>query len=243
MNVEDIIARTVEVYATCNSYQDEGEVESRIVGETRATDSLASANPFATAFVRPDSFRFDYWESGLGPMKMGLHYVAWSEGGKYCYWSLLPVGKPETFKSIRTVVTGPTGISRGSARRIPALLIPSAPLCTEYALLSSEAVGKEPCFVLRRVENDEAETVWIEKSSGLVRQVVEQTIVRRPESSRFPEVLHQWSSFRRAGRNRFPLGDAVLCATKTMYRPVLNSPILPERFAFDPNAELGMQES
>lgn len=243
MDVEEIIARTVEVYATCDSYQDEGEAASTIVNDKQPEDRDASVCRFATAFSRPDSFMFDYWVHFAGQRLVAFHHVVWSEDGVYRKWSGPPTPREDNFRSMHMAVIGPTGESLGSARRIPSLLAPASPLHTEYSLLDSGHVDGVRCFVLRRDEGDESETLWIEESSGLVRQVEERTMIKRPELPTWYEVRHPWTSLRQTIVSRFPLSDPVPCETKTTYRPQLNCSIPSERFDYDPSADPGYRES
>ena len=175
MNAEEIIARTVEVYATCESYQDEGEVLSVGILGPRPIDRHTSIYPFATAFIRPDSFRFESWYQGLGPREDGTHYVVWSEDESLRSWWTVQPDEIKRHDSIQSATAGPTGVSCGSAHRVPSLLVPFSSLDTDYSLLRSEVCGQAPCFVLRRTQDDDTETLWVDESSGLILQVEERT--------------------------------------------------------------------
>ncbi len=57
MSAQEIIDRMAEVYASCRTYSDEGEVRTEYVGIPRLELTHQS---FFTAFVRPASFRFEF---------------------------------------------------------------------------------------------------------------------------------------------------------------------------------------
>src|SRR5256885_2078226 len=57
MSARQIIERMAEVYASCRTYSDEGEVSTEYV---RIQSLQTVRQPFSTAFIRPASFRFEF---------------------------------------------------------------------------------------------------------------------------------------------------------------------------------------
>jgi hypothetical protein len=117
MNPEQILAALAEVYATCGSYRDSGQVVTRFLDlGGRLTDT--SVKPFRTAFVRPGRFRFEYREEGQGD-----RCIVWSHGeATRTWWDVTP--GVEEHESLGVAVAGATGVSDESAHTVPALLLP-----------------------------------------------------------------------------------------------------------------------
>src|SRR6267378_3128150 len=57
MSAQQIIDRMAEVYGSCRTYSDEGEVRTEYLRVPRLEPMH---QPFSTAFVRPASFRFEF---------------------------------------------------------------------------------------------------------------------------------------------------------------------------------------
>ena len=56
----EILARTTHVYATCRSYQDEGEQRAITVDTYFTRSRRHRSNSFRNAFVRPSSMRVEH---------------------------------------------------------------------------------------------------------------------------------------------------------------------------------------
>lgn len=122
MNPQQILAATAEGYAACASYRDAGRVVTRFVspgGRTRT-----SVKPFATAFVRPSRFRFEYRER-FGDADEWDRYLVWAGGGHVRTWWTVRPGVEES-ASLGSALAAATGVSGGASRTVPALLMPGA---------------------------------------------------------------------------------------------------------------------
>jgi hypothetical protein len=120
MNPEQILAALAEVYAECGSYRDCGQVVTRFF---HADDNPGHTNvqPFTTAFVRPDRFRFEFRDQDDEEWK---RYIVWANSELIRTWWHLHDGV-EQEESLALALAGATGVSGGSAHTIPALLLPA----------------------------------------------------------------------------------------------------------------------
>ena len=121
MTPGQILVAMADVYATCPTYRDKGQVTTQFyrVGRHQARTDV---RPFATAFCRPDQFRFEYQDRSVFSDKCSRHIV-WANGSDVrTWWDVRPgVEKPE---SLGLALGAATGVSGGSAHTIPALLLP-----------------------------------------------------------------------------------------------------------------------
>src|SRR5262249_47398083 len=121
MNPEQILAALAEVYAECRSYRDAGRVVTRFLpaGDRRPHSSVRQ---FATAFVRPGRFRFEYRQR-YREEDAWDRYIVWAHGAEVRTWWDVRPGVEEA-KSLGMALAGATGVSGGSAHTVPALLLP-----------------------------------------------------------------------------------------------------------------------
>ena len=112
---KQVLDRMSKTYAGCKTYGDSGVVKTLFVQDT---GTRTVEIPFKTAFVRPGQFRFEY-KNGTD------RHIIWSKGKDVqTWWDLQPgIQKPE---SLQLAVAGATGVSSGSAARIPAMLMPDS---------------------------------------------------------------------------------------------------------------------
>lgn len=175
-------------YASCRSYRDTGMVKTTSV--TDENSSFGSELPFATAFVRPGRFRFQFTDTGLG--ERASAYIVWSDGAEVrSWWDAKPgVRRPA---SVREALEVATGISGGSSVRVPGLLMPDAlpegaPLIAPERIADADDRGvtcvrvrgksRQTPYTLtmgaRTVTvQDESVTLWIDPSTSLLRKVEE----------------------------------------------------------------------
>jgi hypothetical protein len=184
---ESIVLSMARVYRTCRSYRDSGEVR----GVVRVEGGRAgSSRPFATAFVRPDRFRFRFTDSGLGERTSS--YVVWIEPeGVRAWWDAQPGIRG--VESLKEALGTASGISGGSSTRVPSLLLPrqvgeGPPLATADRIDDGTDRGVA-CFRIKGrpravpytvttgghvlTVQDETVTLWIERSTFLLRKVEE----------------------------------------------------------------------
>ncbi len=120
LTAREILDRMEKTYGNCKSYSDSGVVKTVYIS---AEGKRTRERPFITAFVRPDRFRFEYRKDEEGDPKRETRYIVWRNGQEVeTWWDVRPgFAKPE---SLNMALAGATGVSGGSAHRIPALLLP-----------------------------------------------------------------------------------------------------------------------
>ena len=181
-----ILLEMEKTYAGCKSYRDTGRVTSLIL-----TDGgrAGGEKPFATAFVRPGRFRFQFTDTGLGGD--AAKYIVWSDGNEVLsWWDRQPgVRHPG---SLEDALAPAAEISGGVSVRVPALLLPQSlgrgPLLVAPQRLEDEAdrgvtcvriegKGRKTPYLLPSGPNrsvqvlDETFTLWIDKATHLLRKV------------------------------------------------------------------------
>jgi len=169
-----VLQAMAEKYAACRSYFDKGLVRTIFInldGSRRVDD-----RPFTTAFVRNDRFRYEFSQQ-MG--KREVHYIVWSDGSAAQTWWDIGSPKLKTM-TLGIALAGGTGISGSSASTIPTLLLPDQ--VNAYKLSALARSVREPDEVVDgvnciRVQGEfgfnrpQSITVWIEKQTGLVRQM------------------------------------------------------------------------
>lgn len=178
-----IVARMARAYANCQSYRDTGVVESRYVEKT---GRRTVEQPFSTAFVRPDHFRFEY-SSNEGGQKPYRYIICsqpkdsptwwdwiWSNTNDVqTWWDVQPGIK--TSKSLGFALGGATGVSGGSAPTTAALLLPgevwgSLTGLADLRLAADGKLGDVECFRIEGKYGNLPTTLWIEKETYLLRR-------------------------------------------------------------------------
>ncbi len=121
LTAEEILAHMAAQYAAAQTYRDEGTLTRTI----STPDQIFSTNQqFNTVFVRPDKFRFEYLDlPGQTVRETRIGYIVWRSGdelGSY-FWA-----RPEqrALSSLAEGLAGATGVSGGTAARVPHLLMP-----------------------------------------------------------------------------------------------------------------------
>jgi outer membrane lipoprotein-sorting protein len=187
-----VLSRMARTYAAARSYEDEGEVTVKFVGPVA---NLTVKKPFSTKFVRPNLYRYEFTEGAAAGAPR--RFVIWTDGapGRSRMWWTL---KPQTQEgSLMNAIASGTGISNGSAINVPSLLMPDVIQGSilsglkESKVVGDEAVDGVPCIKVEgKNARGDAQTVWIDKATSLVRKVfgtfqvpgaaVEQTTVYKP---------------------------------------------------------------
>ena len=166
-----ILDRVSKAYASCRTYRDSGSVKTVFV---RTDGKWTERRPFATAFVRPDRFRFEYREKRGDDDE--LRYIVWRQGKDVrTWWDLNPgIEKPS---SLGLALAGATGVSGGSAHTVPALLLPGEvggrllTSITDARRMGDAKLGETDCFRVQGTYVNAPVTLWIEKKSFLVRRM------------------------------------------------------------------------
>jgi len=182
---ETILLRMARAYRTIRSYRDSGEVSTTLL-----TDGGRAGNdrPFKTAFMRPDRFRFQFTDTGLGERSSA--YIVWTEGTEVrSWWDAQPgVRKAGTLQAALGVAAAPSG---GSSTRIPGLLLPRSigegPIVIAAERIQDGSDRGVTCFRIRGKSQktpytltmgtqtvtvqDESITLWIDRATLLLRKV------------------------------------------------------------------------
>lgn len=137
-------------------------------------------------------------------------YIVWSDGKEVqTWWDIKPgIQKPE---SLGLALGGATGVSKGSAATIPALLLPgevwgSITQISGAKLADDGHVGDYECFRIAGTYGRNPMTIWIDKKSHLIRRI----------------------------DNRF---ENLSIEQTTTYEPILDEQIPDELLEFNPPAE------
>lgn len=171
-----IIEKMATQYATASSYQDSGVVID-VNGDTFGQDSPALI--FKTYFERPHFFRTEWIERDNAQSREPWS-VVWNDGKQtWRYYSWDPTVKKET--NIGLGIAGATGISRGSAHTVLALLLEAVggfrlTETTNLSIIREEKFEGENCYVLRGYHPlNFPIDMWISKNDFLLRKTEKRT--------------------------------------------------------------------
>jgi outer membrane lipoprotein-sorting protein len=168
-----VLTRVNEVYAACQSYRDTGVARVTTIGGGM---SRQDSQPFATAFVRPDRFRFDFGGRGPRVGELWLRPVIWFDGTTVRAYSPGD-GQPRTYPSVTAALLDADAASAGTSVLIPRLLAPDAmPGQGITSLLHPVVTGGEPvagveCVKIEGRQNDVLVTILVGRQDFLIRQL------------------------------------------------------------------------
>jgi len=173
LTAKDLLDRMAKTYAGCASYRDSGVVKTTFIEPDR---SWVEEKPFTTTFVRPDRYRFEFWEKN-GSKQQG-RYLVWRAGNEIrTWWEIKPgVATPP---SLGRAVAGATGVSGGSAHTIPALLLGDeigGRRLTEMKdakRIGEGIIGKTECCRVHGYYAGNPMTLWLDKKTYLVLKIEE----------------------------------------------------------------------
>jgi outer membrane lipoprotein-sorting protein len=165
-----------KLYAESRSYRDTGIVEVDYFGED-GTRQAGDRRPFATAFLRPDRFRFDFRDESSA---RGDLYVIWADSEGVRSWrSIQP--QVERWPSLADAVNAATGISGGSAHLMANLLLPviggiGPDSLAEVRVVGEEVIGEQPCWRLEArgwlsFMSESPMSFWVGKETPHLRRV------------------------------------------------------------------------
>jgi hypothetical protein len=200
----DVVARVVAAYRTCATYRDTGVVRTVYFEET---GQRTQNRPFKTAFVRPDSFRFEFTDSFLGKT---TRYIVSQQGADVRRWWDVEPGT-RTLESLDMGLAGATGVSGGSAHVVPSLLLPEAVSgrslkdMTDVKRLDDAPCGSAVCARLEGFWGREKRTLWVDLGSFQLRRIDSATV--------FPKFRTEQT---------------------TTYEPTFNQAVSPDSLSFDP---------
>lgn len=167
--VERIIDQMISVYASCDSYVDEGEVVTIFIKEN---GNRTVIKPFSTAFVRPSNFRFEY-KDRRGENEWNS-YIIWKEADLIkTWWSIQPTVKnPE---NLNLATAAAAGVSSLSSVTIPNLLISELhnynrfKTLKDLKLVGEETVNGNLAYKIEATQADKNPiTLWIDKNNSLL---------------------------------------------------------------------------
>ncbi|MBV9470072.1 MAG: hypothetical protein JO316_25535 [Abitibacteriaceae bacterium] len=176
-NAQQILGHMAKVYTECKSYRDTGVVKS-------ANGTFSMEGTFATAFVRPDRFRFDY--TGKNSIRPEFRYIVCQKGQVISRWSDVSPHRPPP-ESLGLALAGGTGVSGGAAHTIPALLLPDQVKgwqltdMTAATRIGDESLNGIPCFRIRGknvLQNrslylNSTLLLWVDKKTYVLRKLEE----------------------------------------------------------------------
>lgn len=175
ITAQSIVEKMAAQYANASSYQDTGVVED-VKGE--GAGQSVTVIKFKTFFVRPHFFRFEWTDRSVVTSEERLN-VVWNDGKQtYGYYSWDDAGI-EKKEDLGLGIAGATGISRGSAHVIPALLMEEVggfrlPETSNVSLLGEEKFEGEDCYIVRGYHpHNFPIDMWIGKRDFLLRKVKE----------------------------------------------------------------------
>jgi outer membrane lipoprotein-sorting protein len=174
LSAEQIMSQVISTYGSCNSYLDEGEVRTVFL-EPRGNRTVVK--PFATAFVRPSDFRFEF-KSRRGEEDWERYIVWRSAEAVKTWWSIDPGVKAT--EDLPMALAGATGVSGGSAAAVPSLLLPELAgmryeTLKELRLDGEEKVnGYDAYKIMGKDWRGEDLILWVDKESLLIVQIYEE---------------------------------------------------------------------
>jgi hypothetical protein len=172
----EILKRMADTYRSALTYSDSGYIRTTFIdpdGSRRVTERR-----FATRFVRPDRFRFEFSERSC--CQDENRYIIWMDGSSVRkWWEIDP--KVKELPDLESAVYAAAGVSGGVSMRVPTLLLPETlgeaddaafPLGLEApSRIADGDVEGTPCFRIRARTRIEDVVVWVEKSTYLIRRV------------------------------------------------------------------------
>jgi outer membrane lipoprotein-sorting protein len=172
---KSIVRKMAAQYATASSYQDTGVVMD-VKGEAASQSEIVIK--FKTYFAHPHFFRFEWTARNIVTSEEQLS-VIWNDGKQtfaYYSWDDPAVEEKE---DIGSGVAGATGVSRGSAHTVPALLMKEISgfrliEMSKLSVLGEERFEGEDCYVVRGYHPFNFPIdMWISKRDFLLRKTKE----------------------------------------------------------------------
>lgn len=228
-SARQILDRMAAAYARCRTYQDSGRVTRVFVSAGgRREDTM----PFATAFIRPSSFRFEFFSGDR-------RFLAVTDGSATrTWWDVQPGVKDAP--SLDLALAGATGISGGAAHTVPVLLMPErisgrrlADL-VELQRLDDASLDGIDCF---RVQGELRSDRDAAKQDEIRQQVLKVTGRDLGIWKMAPEVL--WidkTSLLLRRIERLTAHGEWTVQTVTAYKPEVDGEIAESQLAFDPTS-------
>ena len=185
LSASSILERVAKVYATAQTYQDSGVVRTTF---NRSERTFVTETPFTTAYHRASSrFRFEFFVAPPAPPPYpgpasARQWIIFRSGNQINQWSFLTMALGPA-PSLQSAVARATGVSKGTAHYISALLIPNEiggrKLTADgdkAARLDDARLSTSECYRIQRILQARTgvtttETVWVEKNSFLIVRI------------------------------------------------------------------------
>lgn len=222
MDIQQVLARTNEVYEKLHTYSDVGQVES--------PDGPGPGLEFQTFFKRPMLFKFRWlaWHPYFGKSKPASEHMVSTNGLRF---QSLFHGQIREHESLSIMVAGATGISRGSVHLMLNMLAPKSIELNQYwnqvtnpTFLPDEQVNGADCFhITGDTKNEGQSEVWLEKKTFLIRRLREKSVITREIADKMTD--HNKStknieSFKAMAEKAGLLPDSINLALEHMAEPV-----------------------
>jgi hypothetical protein len=185
MGPDAILSRMRTAYATCRTYRDSGIVRNTIFQDEGFHQSHEWT--FATAFVRPDRFRFEYGRKALpGTRGPGYRHVIWRRGNEIRWLRDQPTGADQmptppglVEEDVRWALVFANGTSRESSTNVPLLLMatdagwprrpPKLPW-DQAERVDTVTLDGSRCYRITGTRGRTPVTVWIDAATFLLRK-------------------------------------------------------------------------
>ncbi len=175
MDASAVISAIESRYRTCSSYRDTG------VSLASGTDSPAPAVEFATFFVNPEYFRFDWKRPHAALQGTVARHSIITNGQRHVLRSTRSADPEEkSFPSAELAVAGGTGTSRGACAWAHQLFFPARSLVRFRLLACLTGLAAEQaladgtvCHVLRGQQGAPWPVeVWAEVAQHAIRKII-----------------------------------------------------------------------
>lgn len=177
-----LLQRVASCYAGARTYRDTGYVYTTVHGPGGVRSSQVS---FVTAFSRPGRrFRFEFVVPYPVAPPLGLperRWIIFRNGSLIGQWSFSGA-KPVTAETFGLLIAAATGISRGAAHHVPALLMPrdvTGRRLTDHPyaprMLDQLSCAHRSCLRVgagfRPGDDEFGSVIWIDREQLLIRRL------------------------------------------------------------------------
>ena len=171
VKAEEVLKKMRAAYSSLKAYSDSGNLTTEM---TMGGQTVILEKPFSIAYESPDSIRFD-WVATFGGIKAS-HVLVSSKDGVFTYNKLL--NQVILGTSLKEAIDQWSGVSGGSVRRVPCMLLPIMQN-EEFSALTDlevseveELIEKEHCCKISGKLSKNPVVLWICKKDSLLRKVM-----------------------------------------------------------------------
>ncbi len=165
----ELLRQTQDTYDSLRSYSSAGEVTSTF--SPAGLEPQQFTHSFTMRLARPALYRIEWEQRSANFLMKG---AAWSTGEGH--FVIGPgQARPDRVKDVSTALSMATGISGGAANTIPGTFfgLGHGPLkaLSDAVLGHEEAIEGDPCYLVSGRVAKIGTTLWISKTSKLLRQI------------------------------------------------------------------------